>query len=211
MEGDLADIPGIASLCRQFKCRLMVDDAHGIGVLGETGAGAAEHFKVVDDVDLIMGTFSKSFGCIGGFIAGAAPVIDYVKNDARPFIFSASMPPSAVATVHAALEIIKAEPERRTQLWKNARKMHQGLRNLGYNIGDSRTPIVPVIVGEDLDTFMFWKHLLDEGVFTNPAVSPAVPRGSARLRTSYMATHTDDQLNFVLEKFQKIGKMLGLI
>lgn len=211
MEGDLADLPGIANLCRRYKCRLMVDDAHGIGVLGKTGAGAAEHFDAVDDVHLIMGTFSKSFGCIGGFIAGDAPVIDYVKNRARTFLFSTSMPPSTVATVHAALQIIKSEPEHRVQLWKNTRKMQQGLRGLGYNIGDSQTPIVPVIIGEDLDTFKFWKQLLNEGVFTNPAVSPAVPRGSARLRTSYMASHTDEQLEFVLEKFDLVGKRLGLI
>ncbi len=211
MEGDLADIPGIAKLARTYNCRLMVDDAHGVGVLGATGAGAAEHFEAEDDADLIMGTFSKSFGCIGGFIAGDAPIVEFLKHEARTLLFSASMPPSAVATVHAALNVIKDQPERRARLWKNARKMQRGLQSLGYNIGDSQTPIVPVIIGDDLNTFVFWKQLLDEGVFTNPVVSPAVPPGSARLRTSYMASHTDDQLDFVLEKFDKVGKGLGLI
>lgn len=211
MEGDIADIPKIAEVSQRYKCRLMVDDAHGVGVLGATGAGTAEHFGVENNVDLIMGTFSKSFACIGGFIAGEASVIDYIKHEARTFLFSASIPPSAVATVHAALEIIKSEPERREQLWKNARKMQEGLHSMGYDIGQSQTPVVPVIVGEDMDTFMFWKQLLDEGVFTNPIVSPGVPPGSARLRTSYMASHTDKQLDFVLEKFDKVGKRLGLI
>ncbi len=211
MEGDIADLPNIAKTSTKHKCRLMLDDAHGIGVLGRTGAGTAEHFGLEDEVDLIMGTFSKSFACIGGFIAGHAPVIEYIKHEARTLLFSASMPPSAVATVHAALEIIKSEPERREQLWKNARRMQTDLHALGYNIGHSQTPVVPVMVGDDLDTFAFAKQLLDEGVFTNPVVSPAVPRGTARLRTSYMASHTDEQLDFVLGKFDTVGKKLGLI
>lgn len=211
MEGDIAKLPGCVKISQDHQCRLMVDDAHAIGVLGPTGAGTAEHFGVTEGVDLIMGTFSKSFACIGGFIAGEAMVIDYLKHHARTLLFSASMPPSAVATVHAALEIIKSEPERRERLWYNARKMHAGFRSLGYNIGQTESPVVPVIVGDDIKTFMFWKHLLDEGVFTNPVVSPAVPPGSARLRTSYMASHTDAQLDFVLEKFEKVGKALGII
>ncbi len=211
MEGDIAKLPSFAKAAQKYQCRLMVDDAHAVGVLGATGAGTAEHFGIEDDVDLIMGTFSKSFACIGGFIAGEAAVIDYLKHEARSLLFSASMPPSAVATVHAALEIIKSEPERREQLWKNARKMHEGLKSLGYNIGRSESPVVPVIVGEDMKTCIFWKHMLDEGVFTNPVVSPGVPPGSARLRTSYMASHTDNQLDFVLEKFAQVGKALGII
>jgi 7-keto-8-aminopelargonate synthetase-like enzyme len=211
MEGDIAKLPGVVEVVREYQCRMMIDDAHAIGVLGPTGAGTAEHFGVEDEVDLIMGTFSKSFACIGGFIAGEAMVIDYLKHHARTLLFSASMPPSAVATVHAALEIIKSEPERRERLWHHARKMHAGFRTLGYDIGLTQSPVVPVIVGDDVKTFMFWKRLLDEGVFTNPVVSPAVPPGSARLRTSYMASHTDAQLDFVLEKFEKVGKELGII
>ena len=189
----------------------MVDDAHGVGILGVTGAGTPEHFGVEDDVDLIMGTFSKSFACIGGFVAAEAAVIDYMKLYANTLMFSASMPPSAVATVQAALEIIKSEPERRKRLWQNARKMQEGLRLMGYQTGGTQTPVVPVIVGDDMKTFLFWKTLLDEGVFTNPVVRPAVPAGGARLRTSYMASHTDKQLDFVLEKFDKVGRELGLI
>ena len=211
MEGDIGDLPGIIEVARKHQCRLMVDDAHGVGVLGPTGAGAAEHFGVENDVDLIMGTFSKSFACIGGFIAAEAAVIDYLKHHANTFLFSASMPPSAVATVHAALEIIKAEPERRKRLWENARRMQEGLRLMGYDIGGTQTPVIPVIVGDDMNTFMLWKRLFDAGVFTNPVVSPAVPPGGSRLRTSYMASHTDEQLDFVLETFDKVGRKLGLI
>ncbi|MCZ6681197.1 MAG: aminotransferase class I/II-fold pyridoxal phosphate-dependent enzyme [Candidatus Poribacteria bacterium] len=211
MEGDIGNIPGVVDVARKHGCRLMVDDAHGVGVLGPTGAGTVEHFGVEEDVDLIMGTFSKSFACIGGFIAAEAAAIDYLKHHANTLLFSASMPPSAVATVHAALEIIKAEPERRERLWKNARKMQDGLQSMGYDIRGSQTPVVPVVIGEDIHTFMFWKRLLDEGVFTNPIVSPAVPPGSARIRTSYMASHTDKQLDFVLDKFDKVGKELGII
>ena len=211
MEGDIGDIPGVIEIARKHQCRLMVDDAHGVGILGVTGAGTPEHFGVEDDVDLIMGTFSKSFACIGGFVAAEAAVIDYMKLYANTLMFSASMPPSAVATVQAALEIIKSEPERRKRLWQNARKMQEGLRLMGYQTGGTQTPVVPVIVGDDMKTFLFWKTLLDEGVFTNPVVRPAVPAGGARLRTSYMASHTDKQLDFVLEKFDKVGRELGLI
>jgi 8-amino-7-oxononanoate synthase len=211
MEGDIGDIPGVVKVARRFGGRVMVDDAHGIGVLGPTGAGTAEHFGVADDVDLIMGTFSKSFACIGGFVAGEFSIIDYLKHHADTLLFSASMPPSAVATVHAALEIIKSEPERRERLAKNAQKMRDGLQSLGFNIGGTQTPVVPVVVGEDMKTFLFWKKLLEAGVFTNPVVSPAVPPGEARLRTSYMASHTDDQLDFALEKFAQVGKALGII
>jgi len=165
----------MVEVARKYGCPLMVDDAHAMGVLGPAGAGTAEYFGVEAEVDLIMGTFSKSFASIGGFIAGEAAVIDYLKHHARSLIFSASMPPSAVATVYAALELIKSKPERRERLWRNARKMQEGIRSLGYDIGKAETPIVPIIVGDDTKTFLFWKCLLDAGVFTNPVVSPAVP------------------------------------
>jgi len=211
MEGDIVDLPGIVEMAKKYKARVMVDDAHAIGVLGENGRGTAEYFGLEDEVDLVMGTFSKSFASLGGFIAGERSVIEYIKHHARALIFSASMPPSAIAAVEAALEVIQSEPERREKLWKNTKKMKRGLEELGYDTGLSKTPVVPVIVGEDLVTFRFWRELLDEGVYTNPVISPAVPQGRAMLRTSLMATHTDEQLDRALSIFEKVGKKFGLI
>ena len=212
MEGDIADLPGLVGLAKEYGAALVVDDAHSIGVLGPTGAGTAEHFGLGrDDVDLIVGTFSKSFASIGGFVAGPEPVIHYLRHHARSLMFSASMPPSAVATVLAALEVIRTEPERRERLWQITRKMHEGFKSLGFDIGPTETPIVPIMVGPMEKTFIFWKELFDAGIFTNPVMPPAVPEDSCRLRTSYIATHTDEQLDFVLETFGKIGKKLGVI
>jgi 8-amino-7-oxononanoate synthase len=211
MEGDIAPLPQIVKLAKEFDCRLMVDDAHSIGVLGARGAGTAEHFGLEKEVDIVMGTFSKSFASIGGFIAGPELVIHYLKHNSRPLIFSASMPPASVATVLAALEIIENEPDRRARLWANARRMLKEFRSLGFDTGVTETPIIPVIVGNNELTFRFWKRLFEEGVFTNPVVSPAVPENASRLRTSYMATHTDAHLDFVLEKFRKVGREAGLI
>ena len=211
MEGDIAELPAIVELAREFDAGLLVDDAHAVGVVGPTGAGVAEHFGLTDDVDLIVGTFSKSFASIGGFAAGAADVIEYLRNNARALIFSASMPPAAVATVLEALKIIRAEPERRERLWANTRKMMDGFRDIGFDIGPTETPIVPVLIGPMEKTFRFWKALFDGGVFTNPVVPPAVPEGSCRLRTSYMATHTDEQLDFVLNRMEDIGRRLGVV
>ena len=211
MEGDLAPLPGLVELKKRHGARLFVDDAHGIGVFGEHGRGTPEHFGVEEDVDLVMGTFSKSFASLGGFIAGDAVVIDYIKHHARSLIFSASMPPASVAAVIAALEIIASEPERIERLWKNTHKMKKGFDSLGFNTGESDTPIIPILVGEDEDCFTFWKELFDNGIFVNPAISPAVPPHQAILRTSYMATHSDDELDYVLEMFEKIGKKLGVI
>ncbi len=211
MDGDIAKLPDIVELARKYGARVMVDDAHAVGVLGEKGSGTPEYFGLTEEVDLIMGTFSKSFASIGGFIAGDAYVIDYIRHFARPLIFSASMPPAAVAAVDAALEICINEPERRRKLWDNTRKMIDGFRSLGFNIGPTETPIIPVIVGNDELTFVFWRRLLEEGVFTNPVVSPAVPPNQARLRTSYMATHTEEMLDRALVAFEKVGKELGII
>jgi 8-amino-7-oxononanoate synthase len=211
MEGDIAHLPDIISLGKKYGARLMVDDAHGIGVLGKTGRGTAEHFGLEDDVDLIMGTYSKSLASIGGFIAGSDDVIHYIKHCARPLIFSASPPPASVASVSAAIDIIEAEPERREQLWKNTEKMLNGFRGLGFQTGNSQTPIIPVIVGEDENAFRMGMMLQEEGVFANVAVTPAVPNGMALIRTSYMATHTDEHLDIVLTAFKKVGKALGLI
>ncbi len=211
MEGDIANLPEIVALARKYGARLMVDDAHGIGVLGKTGRGTAEHFGLEDEVDLIMGTYSKSLASIGGFISGSADIIHYIKHIARPLIFSASPPPASVAAVSAAVDIIENEPERREQLWKNTTKMLKGFRDLGFQVGHSQTPIIPLIVGDDEKAFIMAVMLQEEGVFANVAVTPAVPNGMALIRTSYMATHTNEHLDIVLRAFEKTGKKLGII
>ena len=211
MEGDVADLPQIVKLAKRFGVRVMVDDAHGIGVMGPNGRGTAEHFGLEGQIDLIMGTFSKSFASLGGFIAGEEEVIHYVKHISRELIFSASMPPAAVAATLKALEIIQSEPERRARLWEITRRMHEEYKNLGFDIGVSETPVIPIIVGEDLQTFKFWKELFDQGVFANPIVSPAVPKGKALIRTSYTATHTDKQMDRVLEVFAGVGKKMNVL
>jgi 8-amino-7-oxononanoate synthase len=211
MEGDIAKLPEIVSLAHKYGARMMVDDAHGIGVLGKTGRGTAEHFGIEDEVDLIMGTYSKSLASIGGFISGDADVIHYIKHLARSLIFSASPPPASVAAVSAAIDIIENEPERRERLWQNTTKMLYGLKDLGFKVGNSETPIIPVIVGDDEKAFLMAVMLQEEGVFANVAVTPAVPNGMALIRTSYMATHTDEHLDIVLTAFKKVGKKLGII
>jgi len=210
MGGDIADLPNIASLCQKYDARLYVDDAHSVGVLGG-GRGTAAHFDISDQVDLIMGTFSKSFASIGGFIAGDSEIIHYIQHHARSFIFSASLPASNLMAVMAALEIMENEPEHVKRLWENGEKMQKGLEELGYNIGNTQTPIIPVIIG-DLDPMILtWRLLLERGVYTNPVIPPAVPPNQTMLRTSYMATHTDEQLDSVLDEFAQTGRQLGLI
>lgn len=211
MEGDIAPLPDIIEIAKDFGARLMVDDAHSVGVLGEHGRGTAEYWGVEDEVDLIMGTFSKSFACVGGFIAGNAQVIDFLQHNSRSFMFSASMTPSSVATVLAALEVIQNEPERREHLWEISKYMWEGYRNLGFNIGHTETPVIPVIIGDNEKTFLLWKALYKDGVYTNPVVSPAVPEKGSLLRTSYMATHSFDQMDKVLDRFGYHGKKLGII
>lgn len=210
MGGDIAPLPEIAPICKKYGARLMVDDAHSIGVLGE-GRGTAAHFGMDDDADLVMGTFSKSFASLGGFIAGKAKVIDYIKHTARSLIFSASIPAANAAAALAALEIMQTEPERRQRLLAIAEKMRKGYKALGFNVGDTQTPIIPIIIGDDTKTFMTWKALFAAGVYTNPVISPAVPPGMALLRTSYMATHTDEQMDRVLDIFAKVGKEMEII
>lgn len=211
MEGDLSNLPEIVPLAKSYGARIMVDEAHALGVMGPTGAGAAEHFGVADQVDLIMGTFSKSFASIGGFVATEDKVIQYIKVHSRSLIFSAAMAPYAVATVQACVDILKEEPERRRQLWRNADFLKEGIQRLGFNTGPCESPVIPVIIGEPTRTFIFWKELLREGVFTNPVVAPAVPENRALIRTSVMATHTEELLARALEVFKKVGKQQGLI
>ncbi|OQB95481.1 MAG: putative pyridoxal phosphate-dependent acyltransferase [Spirochaetes bacterium ADurb.Bin110] len=210
MGGDIADLPGLVKLCEKYGARLYVDDAHSIGVLGD-GHGTAWHFGLTDKVDIIMGTFSKSFASLGGFVAGHRDVINYIKHTARSFMFSASLPaPNAMAAL-AALDIMETEPEHVEHLWDNANFMMKGFRELGFNIGKTQTPIIPVIIGEDEVCFRFWKELFDNGLYTNPVISPAVPEGMALLRTSYMATHTKDQLQRALDIFETAGRKFGII
>ncbi len=211
MEGDIADLPNIVKLAKAHGARVMVDDAHGVGVLGEGGRGTAEHFGLGDQVDLIMGTYSKSLAAIGGFVVGSEKVINYIKHTGRSMIFSASLPPALVASVSAALDIIEEQPQLRTQLWKNTHKMLKGYKELGYDTGTSETPIIPIIIKDSMKVYEMCKRLFENGVFVNPVISPAVPPGRELLRTSYMATHTEQQLDSVLEAFQKVGNQVGLI
>lgn len=211
MEGDIVNLPRLVELAEKYDARVYIDDAHSVGVLGKHGRGTGEHWNLEDKIDISMGTFSKSFASLGGFIAGDEPVIHYIKHHARAFIFSASMPPSAVATVLACLDIIESEPERLEQLWKNTNKMRDGYKSLGFDTGDSETPIIPIKIGEDEHCMAFWKLMFENGIFANTAISPAVPPHEAIIRTSYMATHTDEELDRVLDIFAKLGKQFGII
>lgn len=211
MEGDLAPLQEIVPLCREYGARLMVDEAHAVGVLGKRGIGTAEELGMLDDTDLIVGTFSKAFSSIGGFVAGEAAVISYIKHHARTMIFSASIPPYAIATVRKCLELIRTEPERRVRVRETADRVRGELSAMGFNTAGSITPIVPVVTGTLENTFLFWRRLFDEGVFTNPVIPPAVPSDSCLIRTSYMATHTDEHVERILEAFRKVGRELGLV
>lgn len=211
MEGDLVNLPKVVELSKKYNAKIMVDDAHGIGVMGKSGRGTCEHFGVEDDVDLVMGTFSKSIASLGGFVAGDAKVISYIKHFARALIFSASITPASVATAIATVDIIQTEPERREKLWNITKKMKSGFQALGYNTGPTETPIIPVIVGNDETAFMLWRSLREDGIFTNPVIYPAVPKGQSLIRTSYSATHTEQELDTVLASFEKCGKQLGII
>jgi 8-amino-7-oxononanoate synthase len=211
MEGDIADLPGLLRIGHKYDAALAIDDAHSVGVLGPKGDGTAAHFDVVDKVDLIVGTFSKSLASIGGFVAGAEAVIHFLRHHARPMIFTAALPPANTAGVLAALHVMQREPDRRKRLWENTRRLQEGLRSLGFDIGRTETPIVPVLVGPLGKTFLFWRHLFDAGVFTNPVVPPAVPPSQCRLRTSLMATHTSEQIDLALGAFARLGKALEII
>jgi 8-amino-7-oxononanoate synthase len=211
MEGDITNLPEICRLARKYHAAVMVDDAHSIGVLGKHGSGTASHFGLIDQVQLIMGTFSKSLASLGGFIAGDAITIDFLKHTSKTLIFSASMSPANAAAVLAAVQIMIAEPERIARVWHNTAHLKQGLLALGFDLGASQTPILPVYVRDPLKTFKFCKRLQEEGVFVNPVVFPGVPVGMELLRVSLMATHTDQQIDFALKKFKKVGKELGLV
>jgi 8-amino-7-oxononanoate synthase len=210
MGGDIAPLPDIVEICKRYGARIMIDDAHGIGVTGQ-GRGTAAHFGLTDEVDLIMGTFSKSFAGIGGFIAGSADVIHYIQHHARSLIFSAALPAPNAAAVLKALEIIEAEPYRIDRLWENAGYMRDNLRAIGYDVGQSNSPIIPIIVRDEYRTVLAWRALIEEGVYTNPVIPPGVPPNGSLLRTSYMATHTREHLDRALEAFKVVGERLDLL
>jgi 8-amino-7-oxononanoate synthase len=209
MEGDIAPLLKIIPICKKYGARLMVDDAHAMGVLGG-GHGTAAHFNMTEGVDLIMSTFSKSFASLGGFIAGDEDVIHYIKHHARALIFSASIPPANAAAALAALQVMREEPERITRLTEIGARMRREYSRLGFNIGKSETPVIPILIGDDTRTLLTWKALFEAGIFVNPVLSPAVPEGRQLLRTSYMATHTDQQLDRVVEILEKVCTETGL-
>lgn len=211
MSGTLANVPELVKLAKEFNARLYLDDAHAVGVVGDGGRGSASVFGLTDEVDLISGTFSKSFASLGGFLVGDKPVIEYIRHNSPAHIFSASMPPANVATVLKALEILQEETWRLERLEEIANYMRKELRGLGFNVWSSQSPIIPVVIGEMMDCFEFWKDLFEEGVYANAVVPPAVPRGQSLLRTSYMASHTDEHLDQILEAFRKVGLKHGVI
>ena len=211
MEGDIVKLPEIVSLADKYNASIMVDDAHSIGVIGEKGSGTASHFGLTDDVDLIMGTFSKSLASLGGFIASNKETINFLKHNSRSLIFSASMTPSAVASVLAALDIMESEPERMQHLWDVSHYALKGFKNMGFNTGKAETPIIPLFIRDDIKALQMTRMLLDEGVFVNPVVSPAVPKEDSMIRFSLMATHTFDQVQQALDKFEKVAKKLGVL
>lgn len=211
MEGDIAPLPEIVEHKKKYGARLFVDEAHSLGVFGENGRGVAEYFGVEDEVDLVMGTFSKSLATVGGFIAGPHEVIDFIKHNARAQIFTAAIPPGAVAAVEAALDIIEAEPERRERLWENTEYMRSELNSLGFDTCGSESPIISLLIGEDFATFQMAKRLQEEGVFVNPVMTPAVPAGHSMIRTSYMATHSREHLDQALGALAKVGRELAVI
>jgi 8-amino-7-oxononanoate synthase len=209
--GTIVDLPHLVAVARKYNARILIDDAHSTGVIGKGGRGTASHFDLEKEVDMTMGTFSKTFSSLGGFVVGDRAVINYLKHHAPALIFSASPTPAAVAAALAALTIMEQEPERMDHLIRNADKMRKGFKALGFRVLDAQTAIVPVIIGEDMLTFKFWRELFDAGVFVNAFVSPGVPPGMAMLRTSYMATHEDQHLDRILETFSTIGRKLGVI
>ena len=211
MGGDLATLPEIVATARCHGSNIMVDDVHAIGVLGPQGRGTAAHFGLTDEVDIIMGTFAKSLASSGGFVAASRQVIEYIKHSANSVIFSASVPPASIAAAKAALGILRDGDELRDRLWRNTGVLRSGLAELGFDTGSSETPIIPVIVGDDIPTAMLWKALFDAGVYTDCVLFPAVPVGRSMLRTGCMASHTLEQINRALVAFEQQGKKLGLV
>lgn len=211
MKGTICRLPEFVELKKKYGLRIFIDDAHGVGVVGPTGRGTAEHYGLDKEVDVVMGTFSKSFAGLGGFIAGEERVISYVKHHARQLIFAASMTPGSVAAVSTALDLIRSEPEHLNNLRKVISQARGEFRRIGYPVDDEPTPIVYVKVGEDIEAFQFWKDLLELGVYTNPVITPGVPQGQSGVRASFMAIHTESDIARVIEAFEKLGKKYGLL
>jgi 7-keto-8-aminopelargonate synthetase-like enzyme len=211
MHGDVAPLPEILEVCRRHGARLLVDEAHGVGVLGRTGRGVVEHFGLEQEVDLVVGTFSKSFGTVGGYVVGRADVLEFIRHYSRPLVFTASSPPPVVAATLEALEIIAGDTDRRARLWANTRQLHAGLHQLGFDTGLSRTPIVPVLTSSPEATLRAWRGLTDRGVFVNPVLPPAVSPGQCILRVTAMSSHTRGQIERVLEAFEAVGRELRLV
>lgn len=211
MSGDIVRLPELVDIAKKYNARVMIDDAHGLGVLGKGGRGTASHFGLDEEVDMIMGTFSKSLASLGGYIAAEKKVIEYLKHHSPACIFSASMTPAQVAAARTALEILKDEPELAQRVRDNADRVRRGLKELGLRVIDAETPIVSIITGDDMLTFMFWRRLFDGGVFNNPIIFPATPRGMQLIRMSFMASHEDWQLDFVIEQCEKIAREIGLL
>jgi len=209
--GEIVELDKLVAICKKYNARILIDDAHSTGVLGKGGRGTPSEFGLIDEVDMVMGTFSKTFASLGGFVGGEKAVINYLKHHSPALIFSASPTPASVAAADAALEILKAEPERILKLISNAKKMRDGFVAMGFNVIQSSSAIVPVVLGEDDLVFKFWRKLFDAGIFVNAFISPGVPPGMAMLRTSYMATHEDKHLDKILEVFGEIGKEMSLI
>jgi len=209
--GEIVDLPTLVSLAKKYNAKTLIDDAHAVGVIGKGGKGTASEFNLENEVDLTMGTFSKTFASLGGFVAGKERVINFLKHQSSALIFSASPTPAAVAAALAALDILEKEPYHVAKLISNAEKVRSELKGYGFNVLDGRTAIVPVIVGNDPLAFQMWKRLYEEGVFVNVFISPGVPQGRQMMRTSYMSTHEEKHLDFIVEKFVKVGKELGLI
>ena len=209
--GEIVDLPKLVELAKKYNAKLLIDDAHAVGVIGKGGRGTASEFNLEKEVDLTMGTFSKTFASLGGFVAGAERVINYLKHHSSALIFSASPTPAAVAGALAALDLLEQEPWRVTKLIENADKVRKGMKDAGFKIIEGRTAIVPVIVGNDPLAFQMWRKLYDAGVFVNVFISPGVPEGRQMMRTSYMSTHEDEHLEFIIDTFKKVGKEIGLI
>lgn len=211
MEGDIVKFPEIYDIGKKYGARFYIDDAHGIGVIGKTGRGTGEHYGMQDKIDLQMSTFSKSLGSLGGFVAGSKTVINFIKHFSRPLIFSASPTPASTAAVIKTLEIVESEPQHVERLQWIGKKVRNELDNMGFKTGTTETPIIPIVIGDDLETFKFWRMLFDAGIYTNAVISPAVPPGMGLIRTSFMSTHSDKMLDYILEKIKEIGKNFGII
>lgn len=211
MEGDIANLPGIVELAKKYDANIMVDDAHSLGVIGHNGAGTASHFNLTKDIDIIMGTFSKSLASLGGFIAGDATTINYLKHNSRSLIFSASITPASTASVIAALDIIEQEPERIEKLWANTHRAYNHLVSAGFHLGETITPIIPIFIRNNEKTFLMTKLLFDSGIFVNPVIAPAVPDNDTMIRFSLMATHTDAQIDEACDRIIEFARLLEII